>query len=116
MVTKDAIKTPQRSAALKTDELVQLMERLEGDDKVIAQNALQEIRSMQDQLNTAHNRFNEMELFFRNWAESFDSILTAPVNIENHEQLKIRYPALRNSARNLVGSCQKKISEFITSR
>lgn len=116
MVTKEAIKTPPRPAALKTDELVQLMERLEGDDKVIAQNALQEMRSMQDQLNTAQNRFKEMELFFRNWAESFDSILTAPVNIENHEQLKIRYPALRNSARNLVGSCQKKISEFITLR
>ena len=116
MVTKEAIKTPQRDAGSKTDELTQLVDRLEGADKMIAQNALQEIRHMQDQLITAQGRFHEMELFFHNWAESFDSILTAPVNIDNHEQLKIRYPALRNSARNLVGSCQKKISEFITSR
>ncbi|MBB5179335.1 hypothetical protein HNQ44_000759 [Planomicrobium koreense] len=115
MVTKEAIKTTQRPAASKTEELAQLLERLEGDDKVIAQNALQEIRHMEEQLHAAQGRFREMELFFRNWAESFDSILSAPVNIDNHEQLKIRYPALRNSARNLVGSCQKKISEFITS-
>lgn len=116
MVTKEAIRNPQPGAATRMEELVQLIERLEGEDKAIAQNALQDMRMMQQELNAAQGRFKEMELFFRNWADSFDSLLTAPVNIDNHEQLKIRYPALRNSARNLVGSCQKKISEFITPR
>ena len=116
MATKEAIKNPQPGETSRTEELVQLIERLEGEDKAVAQNALQNIRMMQQELNAAQGRFKEMELFFRNWAEIFDSILTEPVNIDNHEQLKIRYPALRNSARNLVGSCQKKISEFITPR
>ncbi len=114
MTTLDVIRNSQKSSSI--DELVELIERVDGADKVILQEALQEMREMQGQLEAAQGRFQEMEVFFRNWAESFDSILTAPVNIENHEQLKIRYPALRNSARNLVGSCQKKISEFITSR
>ncbi len=114
MTTLDVIRNQQNSSS--TDDLVNLIERLDGADKVIVQEALQEMREMQGQLDAAQGRFQEMEVFFLNWAKSFDSILTAPVNIENHEQLKIRYPALRNSARNLVGSCQKKISEFITSR
>ncbi len=114
MTTLDVIRNQQNSSS--TDDLVKLIERLDGADKVIVQEALQEMREMQGQLDAAQGRFQEMEVFFLNWAKSFDSILTAPVNIENHEQLKIRYPALRNSARNLVGSCQKKISEFITSR
>lgn len=114
MTTIDVMKNPQKSAS--ADELVKLIERLDGADKVVVQEALQEMREMQGQLDAAEGRFQEMEVFFLNWAKSFDSMLTAPVNIENHEQLKIRYPALRNSARNLVESCQKKISDFITLR
>ncbi|HSP22932.1 MAG TPA: hypothetical protein VLQ20_11490 [Planococcus sp. (in: firmicutes)] len=115
MATIEATKTQQTETAPNTEELMGLVKRLDGADKMIAQNALQEIRHMQDQLKAEQGRFEEMELFFHNWAKSFDSILAEPVNVDNHEQLRIRYPALRNSARNLVGSCQKKISEFITS-
>ncbi len=114
MTTLDVMKNPQKSSS--ADELVKLIERLDGADKVVVQEALQEMREMQGQLDAAEGRFQEMEVFFRNWAESFDSMLTAPVNIDNHEQLKIRFTALRNSARNLVGSCQKKVSDFITLR
>lgn len=116
MTTIDALRNPEAQLNSSAAGLAELVERLEGSDKVVVQDALQEIRHMQGQLDAAQENFHEMDVFFRNWAESFDSILTAPVNIENHEQLKIRFTALRNSARNLVGSCQRKIGEFIISR
>lgn len=116
MTTIDTLRNPGAQLDSSTARLAELVDRLEGGDKVIAQDALQEMRQIQGEVEAAQARFCEMGVFFHNWAASFDSILTTPVNVENHEQLKIRYPALRNSARNLVSSCQQKINEFITVR
>lgn len=112
MLMKEAIRTPITN--LETHELVQLIETLNGDDKRIAENALLQIRQLQDELQMEKRRLQEATAFFHSWTEGFDDILKTPVNIDNHEHLQIRYPALRNSAKNLIDSCRKKISEFST--
>lgn len=110
MLMKEAIRTPETN--LESHELVKLIETLNGDDRRIAENALLQIRRMQDELQAEKGRFHEVTSFFQSWTEGFEDILKTPVNMDNHEQLQIRYPALRNSAKNLIDSCRKKISEF----
>lgn len=114
MLMREAIRTPITD--LETHELVTLIETLSGDDKRIAENALLQIRQMQDQLQAEKGRTQEVTAFFHSWTEGFDDILKTPVNMDNHEQLQIRYPALRNSAKNLIDSCRKKISEYDAGR
>lgn len=110
MLMKEAIRTPETN--LENHELVKLIETLRGDDKRIAENALLQIRQMQGELQDEKGRMHEVASFFQSWTEAFEDILKTPVNMDNHEQLQIRYPALRNSAKNLVDSCRKKISEI----
>lgn len=55
---------------------------------------------------------DEMISFFSTWTKAFDSIIQTPVNLENEEHIRIHYGSMRNSARNLVTSCRKKIEEF----
>lgn len=103
---------PRHEMTVETAEFIELTEKLHGDDKRIAENAILQIRLLEEELQLEKRRVQEVTAFFHSWTEGFDDILMTPVNLENHEQLQIRYPALRNSAKNLIESCRKKISEF----
>lgn len=113
MIIKEAGQTSEMN--IETTELVELIETLDGDNKRIAEKALLQIRQMQDELQTEKRRLRDVTSFFHSWTEGFDDILKTPVNMSNHEQLQIRYPALRNSAKNLIDSCRRKISELNSS-
>ena len=93
-------------------ELVGWMESSNGKEKLIAQNALMEIQQLQQQLATEQNRLQEVTRFLGNWTDGFDSIIKTPVNMQDDELVRIRFGALRDSAKNLVDSCRQKMKEL----
>lgn len=93
-------------------ELLQWLESSSSKEKLIAQNALMEIQHLQQQLADEQNRLQEVIRFLGNWTDGFDSIIKTPVNLQDDELVRIRFGALRDSAKNLVDSCRQKMFEL----
>lgn len=93
-------------------ELLGWLESSNGKEKLIAQNALMEIQQLQQQLAIEQNRLQDVTRFLGNWTDGFDSIIKTPVNMQDDELVRIRFGALRDSAKNLVDSCRQKMNEL----
>jgi hypothetical protein len=85
---------------------------VKDEEKLLIQKERLEIKTMQRELKAKSDSLDELAGFFSNWAKAFESIIQTPVNLDNEEHVRIHYSSMRNSARNLVDSCRKKIEEF----
>lgn len=111
----------------------ELAENLEGRDQEIAKNALWEIqvlkrdiqllrrdkemllhdkKELQEALKSEKYRSKEMLRYFSRWTEEFAKIIKIPINMENENHIRQHYFSLRESSKNLVHSCRRKLKEM----
>ncbi|WP_422124440.1 hypothetical protein DHX103_06385 [Planococcus sp. X10-3] len=109
-----------------------LAEGLEGRDQEIAKNALWEIqvlkrevqllrrekdlllhdkKELNESLKSEKYRSKEMLRYFSRWTEDFAKIIKIPIDMENEAHIRQHYFSLRESAKNLVHSCRRKLKE-----
>ncbi|OHX50565.1 hypothetical protein BB776_03960 [Planococcus salinarum] len=110
-----------------------LAEGLEGRDQEIAKNALWEIqvlkrevqllrrdkdtllhdkKELQASLKSEQYRSKEMIRYFSRWTEEFAKIIKIPIDMENETHIRQHYFSLRESAKNLVHGCRRKLKEI----
>lgn len=108
-------------------------EGLEGHDQEIAKNALWEIqvlkrevqllrrekdnllhekKELKESLKSEKYRSKEMIRYFSRWTEEYAKIIKIPINMENETHIRQHYFSLRESAKNLVHSCRRKLKEI----
>lgn len=108
-------------------------EGLEGRDQEIAKNALWEIqvlkrdlqllrrdkekllhdqKELKESLKSEKYRSKEMVRYFSRWTEEFAKIIKIPIDMENDSHIRQHYFSLRESAKNLVHSCRRKLTEI----
>ena len=112
----------KESKTIKVDEkkLAVLIDHLQGADQRIAHEAFMEImqlrkreQELQNELTERKGQLKEVTTFLSNWTSGFESMIQNPVNLQNADQLQIRYQALRESAKNLVVSCRLKMEKIV---
>lgn len=110
----------------------ELVEGLEGRNQEIANNALWEIqvlkrevqvlrrdkeallhdkRELQESLKSEKYRSKEIIRYFSRWTEDYAKIIKIPIDMENEAHIRQHYFSLRESAKNLVHSCRRKLKE-----
>ncbi|HSJ37335.1 MAG TPA: hypothetical protein VK945_03900 [Planococcus sp. (in: firmicutes)] len=106
---------------------------LEGRDQEIAKNALWEIQVLKREVQLLRRekdallhdkkelivslkgekyRSKEMIRYFSRWTEEFAKIIKIPIDMENENHIRQHYFSLRESAKNLVYSCRRKMKEI----
>lgn len=115
---------------------MELVEGLEGQQKEIAHNALWEIqvlkrelqllrrdketllhdkKELNELLKSEKYRSREMSRYFNRWTEDYAKIIKIPIDLENEAHIRQHYFSLRESAKNLVHSCRRKLNDYDTS-
>ncbi|MFD1032574.1 hypothetical protein [Metaplanococcus flavidus] len=110
-----------------------LAEGLEGREQEIAKNALWEIqvlkrevqllrrekevllhdkKELNESLKSEKYRSKEMLRYFSRWTEEFAKIIKIPIDMENEVHIRQHYFSLRESAKNLVHGCRRKLKEI----
>ena len=110
----------------------ELVEGLEGREQEIAKNALWEIqvlkreaqllrreketlmhdkKELKEALKSEKYRSKEMIRYFGRWTEEFAKIIKIPIDMENEAHIRQHYFSLRESAKNLVHSCRRKLND-----
>lgn len=111
----------------------ELADGLEGHEQEIARNALWEIqvlkqqvqllrrekealmhdtKELKEQLKGEKYRSKEMLRYFSRWTEEYAKIIKIPINMENEAHIRQHYFSLRESAKNLVHGCRRKLNDF----
>ncbi|WP_203333632.1 hypothetical protein [Planococcus beigongshangi] len=111
----------------------ELAESLEGHQKEVAQNALWEIQVLKRELQLLRRekdtllhekkelnallksekyRSKEMSRYFNRWTEDYAKIIKIPIDMENEAHIRQHYFSLRESAKNLVHSCRRKLDDY----
>lgn len=111
----------------------ELAEELQGRDQEIAKNALWEIqvlkrevlllrrekeallhdkKELNESLKAERYRSKEMLRYFSRWTEEFAKIIKIPIDMENDSHIRQHYFSLRESAKNLVHGCRRKLKEI----
>lgn len=111
----------------------ELAESLEGHEQEIAKNALWEIqvlkrdiqllrrekenllhdqKELKEALKSEKYRSKEMIRYFSRWTEEFAKIIKIPIDMEKDNHIRQHYFSLRESAKNLVHSCRRKLNEI----
>ncbi len=111
----------------------ELAEGLEGHEQEVAKNALWEIqvlkrevqvlrrdketllhekRELKEIVKSEKYRSKEMIRYFSRWTEEFAKIIKIPIDMENESHIRQHYFSLRESAKNLVHSCRRKLKEI----
>lgn len=114
----------------------ELADGLEGRNQEIARNALWEIQVLKQQvqllrrdketllhdkkelaelLKSEKYRSKEMLRYFSRWTEEYAKIIKIPINMENEAHIRQHYFSLRESAKNLVHGCRRKLNDFNSS-
>ena len=112
---------------------MELAESLEGRNEEIAKNALWEIqvlkrevqllrrekevllddkKELKEALKSEKYRSKEMLRYFSRWTEEYAKIIKIPLNMENDNHIRQHYFSLRESAKNLVHGCRRKLKEI----
>lgn len=111
----------------------ELAEGLEGHQQEVAKNALWEIqvlkrevqllrrdketllhdkKELRESLKSEKYRSKEMLRYFSRWTEEYAKIIKIPIDMENETHIRQHYFSLRESAKNLVHSCRRKLKEI----
>lgn len=111
----------------------ELAKDLEGHQQEVAQNALWEIqvlkrevqilrrdkdtlqyekKELKESLKSEKYRSKEVIRYFSRWTEEFAKIIKIPIDMENETNIRQHYFSLRESAKNLVHSCRRKLKEI----
>lgn len=111
----------------------ELVNELDGREQEIAKNALWEIqvlkrevqllrrekemllhdkKELKESVKGERYRSKEMIRYFSRWTEDYAKIIKIPINLENEAHIRQHYFSLRESAKNLVHSCRRKLNDY----
>ncbi|WP_033543215.1 hypothetical protein [Planococcus sp. CAU13] len=111
----------------------EFVEGLEGREQEIARNALWEIQVLKRELQLLRHdkevllhdkkelkeslkgetyRSKEMIRYFNRWTEEYAKIIKIPIDLENDAHIRQHYFSLRESAKNLVHGCRRKLNDY----